>query len=93
MSRSSREKHGQFSADVRDRAIPLVQEQAPQYSSREGGDHEDRAQLGCTKDFGAGCAKRSATPGPASGQRERMSSGGGLHVRRDLAWFCLMWPS
>jgi transposase-like protein len=50
MSSSSREKHGRFAPEVRDRAIRLVQEQTPQYSSQWAAITAIAPKLGCTKE-------------------------------------------
>src|SRR5581483_460381 len=50
MSSTTREKRGRFSTEVRDRAIRLVQEQTPQYSSQWAAITAIAPKLGCTKE-------------------------------------------
>lgn len=50
MSSSSREKQGRFAPEVRERAIRLVQEQTPQYSSQWAAITAIAPKLGCTKE-------------------------------------------
>lgn len=77
MSSSSREKRGRFSAEVRDRAIRLVQEQTPQYASQWAAITAIAAKLGCTKETlrrWVRDAERDAglRPGPSRADEDRV---------------------
>jgi transposase len=77
MSSASREKHGRFSAEVRDRAIRLVQEQTPQYASQWAAITAIAGKLGCTKETlrrWVRDAERDAglRPGPTRADEDRV---------------------
>jgi transposase-like protein len=77
MSSASREKQGRFSAEVRDRAIRLVQEQTPQYASQWAAITAIAGKLGCTKETlrrWVRDAERDAglRPGPTRADEDRV---------------------
>jgi transposase-like protein len=79
MSSASREKRGRFSAEVRDRAIRLVQEHTPQYSSQWAAITAIAPKLGCTKETlrrWVREAERDAglRPGPTRADEDRIKA-------------------